>query len=248
MKFQVLSDLHLHPRKRFDLRKASDDVDALILAGDIGAPESDSYQWLVQDAAQLFKYVFVVAGNHEHYGHVWQRTMEIITCTCRKYTNVYHLNCCGVDIPNTNIRVVGATLWSHILPFQEEFIALQVNDFRCIHDWSTDKHMAKHKRDLKYITREALRCQDTGRRLVVITHHAPLEDNTSHPKHTHSPVSSSFSSDLEHLFGRPIVAWVFGHTHYCVNSTINGVKLVSNQLGYDDEQVERFDPCFVVDV
>jgi len=34
------------------------------------------------------------------------------------------------------------------------------------------------------------------------------------------------------MMNKPIVCWCFGHTHYSSDQIINGVRLVSNQLGY----------------
>lgn len=239
MRFQVLSDLHLEPNKVWPLEKAYG-ANALILAGDIGAPESDAYKSLIRDAASMFSYVFVVAGNHEHYGHVWQRTMEIINNTCKQYENVYHLNCSGVDVPLSNgqiLRVVGATLWSAVSWEQAEDVTRCLNDFRCMKGWTLEKYIARHRHDVRYIEHEVEWCASTGRKVLVVTHHAPLPDSvTCARKYWNSSISTAFYSQLSHLFlQNHIVAWVFGHTHHNINVTFsveNPVKIVSNQRGY----------------
>jgi predicted phosphodiesterase len=69
MRFALVSDIHLEcmdkPARLKNL--VTSDAEVLILAGDIGHPSQDSYWELLQDAADAFVHVFVVAGNHEYY-------------------------------------------------------------------------------------------------------------------------------------------------------------------------------------
>jgi hypothetical protein len=48
--------------------------------------------------------------------------------------------------------------------------------------------------------------------VVVMTHHAPTFEKTSSPKFERTAMSSIYATDLTSMFGKPIVAWLFGHT------------------------------------
>jgi hypothetical protein len=70
---------------------------------------------------------------------------------------------------------------------------------------------------------------------VVVTHHAP--SMVMDTRAAGSLVSTAFSTELDaaSLFRRPVVAWISGHTHDCVDVLVNDVRLVSNCMGYRDE-------------
>ena len=53
--------------------------------------------------------------------------------------------------------------------------------------------------------------------------------------------TSLFSSDLVYLFKYPVRGWISGHTHQSIRIKLNGIKCVSNCLGYDDENNTRYD-------
>lgn len=78
---------------------------------------------------------------------------------------------------------------------------------------------------------------------MVITHHAPLRHGVSRPADEGNAWGTAFGTELigqtgeeRHGFGE--VGWgVFGHTHYCVEFRMGGVKVVSNQRGYIVPQI-----------
>ncbi|PWY65826.1 hypothetical protein BO83DRAFT_410747 [Aspergillus eucalypticola CBS 122712] len=80
-------------------------------------------------------------------------------------------------------------------------------------DWSVDDHNARH----------AAGKRSRQRSLLVVTHHAPLLQGTSSPKHAQSPWSVAFATGVK--------VWVFGHTHYTTDFIEKGVRVVSNQRG-----------------
>ena len=53
-----------------------------------------------------------------------------------------------------------------------------------------------------------------GKRVVVLTHHAPSFHGTCAPQHDGSSIAAGFCSNLEGLLRPPVVAWLFGHTHW----------------------------------
>ena len=83
MKIQVLSDLHIEYQP-FELVKAQD-ADILVMAGDIGNPHSIEYKALVAKAANLYKRVIIIRGNHEVYGYTCHTISEIINAMLKYY-------------------------------------------------------------------------------------------------------------------------------------------------------------------
>jgi predicted phosphodiesterase len=224
------------------------DCDALVLAGDIGDPFSITYSQFIQQAASMYKYIFLIKGNHECYNSTVKDTIAKITQICDAYPNVFFLDReTFYDIGDT-IRVCGVTLWSHI---QQNDIHKRVLDFTRIKDWNIEKHNHEHCLDVCFLQHQIQNAASTNKRLVVITHHAPYTIGTSHPDHEKSTITSAYSTDLSYLIKAPIIAWIYGHTHFSQHQIINGVHLLSNQRGTRREcacEFSRFDPLFTISV
>lgn len=243
MKFYILSDLHLE-MSNYNLEKIKD-VDNLILAGDIGIPTSPEYESFIKKTSELYKNVFLITGNHEYYENDIRSTNDIIELLIKEYDNVYFLNNKTIDIDD--YRIIGTILWSDIMEYERSEIQQYISDFRLIKNWSIEKNNHEHFKNIQFIKNEIKRGLSDNKKLIIITHHAPLRNITCKPEHIGSLLSSAFSTDLSYLFKKPIVAWIFGHTHYSCNTTFNDIKLISNQRGYNDEKT-KFDPLFVVDM
>jgi predicted phosphodiesterase len=245
MKFHLISDIHLEISP-FTLIKP-DDANILILAGDIGNPTSNDYYDLIEKTSKLYKYVFIIKGNHECYGYDLQKTDEKISHIVDKFSNVFYLQQKIVDIEE-DIRVVGVTLWSDIMDYQRSDIGCFISDFRLIKEWNIETNNHEHFKDVQFIKNEIKRAKDDNKKLIIITHHAPSYRGTSRPEHNGSSLSSAFCTDLEYLFNDPIKTWVFGHTHHSCKLSINNIPLLSNQRGYEDDEITLFDPLFTFEV
>lgn len=245
MKFHLLSDLHLEISP-FTLNKPKD-ADILILAGDIGDPTSNDYRDLIEKTSNLYKYVFIVKGNHECYGYDLQKTGQKIAHVVDKFSNVFYLQKRTIDIEE-NIRILGVTLWSDIMDYQRSDIGCFLADFRLIKEWNIENNNHEHFKDVKFIKNEINRAKEDNKKLIIITHHAPSYRGTSRPEHSGNSLSSAFCTDLEYLFNDPIKAWVFGHTHHSCKLLINNIPLISNQKGYGDNEITLFDPLFTFEI
>lgn len=229
--FQLLSDLHLEFDSRFDIHKAGE---ILLLAGDIGNPWTNAYKGFLKKASSLFDHVFVVAGNHEYYTSSIHKVDAHIDTLCAELGNVFFLQQKAVDIDD-NVRVIGATLWSNIDDDQRSDVACFLADYRCIKDWTIERNNNMHTKHLAFIKAEIERAKADYKKLVVLTHHAPSFVNTSSPMHSGGILSSAFATCLDDLFGDPIVAWAYGHTHFSNKQVRKGMVLISNQRGYHGE-------------
>ncbi len=59
-------------------------------------------------------------------------------------------------------------------------------------------------------------------------------------------LAHAFASPLQYFFDhthnpqyKALCGWVFGHSHYCVDRTVNGIPLVANQRGYEPKEVAK---------
>lgn len=243
-RIQVMSDLHLEQDPDFQLHAFAP---YLALCGDIGSPCTQVYVDFLLKAATLFEKVFIIAGNHEHYGSNVQETLKAIDAVCLEAPDVLiHLNKQEYDVGN--YRILGATLWSSLGEEEDaREIAFFVSDFRLIRGMDTWTYERRHAEDVYWLQEAIYRCVQDGRTAIVLTHHAPTFKNTSHVRHAGSTLSNAFATNLEYLMGAHVPLWCCGHTHHCCDQIINGTRVLSNQRGYPGEST-AFDPNLVVDV
>lgn len=251
-KFQFVSDLHL------EFYATGDPIDSLpvlapylILLGDIGNPFEANYQQFIADQARHFEQVYVVAGNHEYYRNAVPTTDKKITNICKKFSNVHYLNHNAIDVPDTSLRLLGCTLWSHTPTEYKTYIRFMMNDYRHI---STDKAKTKrlsveetnawHAQSVQWLESEIERAKDAGKEVMICTHHAPsITDAVSPEELAQGPSHAAMcGTDLSRLFKTPVKAWLFGHSHHnCDFFSPHKVRIVSNQKGYINEET-GYDP------
>lgn len=136
-----------------------------------------------------------------------------------------------------SVTVLGCTLWSAIPPALFETVARSLRDFTRVQNWTVKDYTNSHARDLEWLTNEcaAIRAQEPHRRVIVLSHHAPTRHGTSAPQHANSPLTSAFATELttHTVWASPITVWAFGHTHHNSDQVLKGIRVVSNQRGYD---------------
>ena len=241
MRFNVLSDLHLRngPFDAWDeLEHGERESSVMLLAGDIGnACDPELFAFLERlTACPRFSHVILVKGNHEAFGSTVRETDVTLMRFADRLPKLVYLNRGWFDVPGSDIRVAGCTLWTHVSPMQQSRVIAEVGDFTHIREWSLKKRHTEHERDVDFIVDAMGSAVRDNKRVVLITHHAPIEHIGSGPAHQVGPYTSSFECDLTYMLVSPIVAVVFGHTHFSVDTTLaNGVRCVSNQKGKVDD-------------
>jgi predicted phosphodiesterase len=249
---QVASDLHLHRNKTFDFE--SSDSDILILAGDI-MTGTRGIEFAETLAYQHNKPVIYIAGNHEYYMHNYTQLQESLRVQAGKSQNVHFLN--NDVFYYQDIRFVGSTLWTDYKldgRFEQQdvmqYVGNVLNDHRYISFGTEGLFTTQHALMLHDISRNFLREELNKRwdgKTVVITHHAPSL-KCAHPNFQMDHVAGAFISDCEDLIELADV-WIFGHTHANVDFHIGKCRVVSNQLGYENERVPvAFRPDLIIEV
>ena len=267
MKFQVMSDIHIE-FPNVEPPKITPLSDVLFLAGDIGKPSKPNMVNFLRHMASIFPQVYFVAGNHEFYfGEYWTVKKEI-EGICADIPNLHFLDRGSVLWINEStgeppVRIIGCTLWSHVPESDEPSVSRMLNDYHTIQyrspmDGSIDvpKRLtvrdtnAMHQADVQFIEQELAKSREAGEsKAIVMTHHAPLSNGVSDPQYENggSPIASAFQTPLDHLMGHNLKYWLYGHTHYNGDVTVNGTRVVANQAGYVHEKM-KWNPDTVFEI
>lgn len=238
---QYVSDVHREYHINQPWPKIIPKAKYLALAGDIGNPKDKSYSNYISYCCSLFEHVFVVAGNHELWSH------EIDTCK-RKIRSICNekANCTFLDdevVMVNGVRVFGSILWSPVT----ERAAKGMNDYNTI--FLNNKHLTPidtRKMHSATIQRIEKLLEEDDTPLLVITHYAPLHKMNG--DYGESPNISAFCGELEHLFRKPLIGWISGHTHSSTRTWENGIPCCSNCWGYDSKEYSKYNADAVVDV
>ena len=150
-KLQIISDIHLEYRSNiFKFPKCGE---YLALLGDIGHPNTELYKDFIKAQSERFTKVYVIAGNHEFYGHSIRQSKALIKKACKEAgKNVIFLDN-KFDYIDDNVIVIGSTLWSKLdLTDDWSFFSDVLN----IKDWSVKKSNTTHSKCIKFIHKTLL--------------------------------------------------------------------------------------------
>jgi len=272
---QYVSDIHLETYKShsgLDFSKILKPVAPyLALCGDIGYPGTPLYEPFLKYCSDNFDHIFYVAGNHEFYNDLQRvkkylrtpssievETLQFYLDTrdmrtqkireiCKKFSNIHFLDKETFTIPDTNIVVIGCTLWTK-LNIQNPYILRSFNDFfricadkdnlltpKTYDDWN-EEHT-------DFLAKAIAENNGPDKRLIVITHHCPTYDIITENYRENDPhkINSFFAnSDLITPFGKNVKAWLCGHTHGCNTIKIGETIVATNTFGYEWEMIGGF--------
>ncbi|KAK4235321.1 hypothetical protein C8A03DRAFT_36819 [Achaetomium macrosporum] len=219
---QLLSDLHLEVGKQYTTFTFPASAPLLLLAGDIGRlTDYDTYRSFLASQVARYRKVFLLLGNHEFYGLSYESGLETAQHLAEEPSltdRLVLLHRARWDDPDSDLTILGCTLWPAIPEESCAIVEAKVNDFKMIDGWGQ--------------VAEATR-SDPERRILIATHHAPCVEGISRPEHVNNPWAPAFATDLVAQGGwGGVEAWVFGHTQFSSRLSRKGVKLVSNQRGY----------------
>jgi predicted phosphodiesterase len=246
MRLHVLSDLHL---ELGDYTPKRTDADVVVLAGDIHQG-SQGIQW----ARRYFpkKPVIYVMGNHEFYGYDIRSLVE----RCRAETRGSSI--CLLENQSAQIGGVtflGCALWTDFRLWPKPVEAMEaardyMNDFKLIRTSSgrlrPEDTVQFHQASVAWL-KSQLKKNDP-KKTVIITHHAP-GSNSIPPQNAGDILNAAFASDLDSLIrANRVPLWIHGHTHYNVDYKIGATRIYSNQRGYPDEKLLRFEREKIIEI
>jgi len=233
----LISDLHLEFNNPFPL--IPDNVDILLLAGDIGLPHLTQYLDFLIYCSKKAKHVILITGNHEYYHSkgfqiIDQSIQELIGEL--KIENLHFLQRSFIDIDD--FRILGCTFWSKI-PSEHSFkVELSMNDYKRIKKKVPVRGNSRrvnitsydvnkwHQTDREWLEKQ-IRLSPLP--VVVVTHHAPtlnkIEESIEH----------AYFSEIDDLNLDKVVLWVYGHTHQAKFNQHEVTTFWCNPVGYPGE-------------
>lgn len=245
MRIKVLSDIHLelfkNTKRDWVNKFIKPNCDVLVLAGDIGYPDSEIYKDFLIQTNSLFKRTYLITGNHEYYSSLSINNIHYKIRDIIKENNLTNTKFLLNEYEDfEGYRFVGTTLWSQI-----KNPLYLINDFNKIPEMTVNLYNQLHDESTTYIKKILDESQEANKKIVMITHHLP-SNTLNDPKYAHyANYNQCFSSPIDHLIKNPIVLWIYGHTHTPSNKIINDVKMICNPIGYPKENPE---PDFNCDV
>jgi len=254
MKLQIISDLHTEFFTPEELNRflfsfsPQNDVDVLILAGDIGVPavKPNNLKATIDYFTRNYKKVLFVAGNHEFYSGNFKSINNYLKSLEHKYYSNFFFLDNETRIVN-NRRFIGSTLW---FPRNVNNILYtgSLNDFRFIKQNLEDFEKSGEE-SIKFITEW---CIDDGKTNIVITHHLPSIQSTPEIFKT-SKINLFFINPLAEkvIHEKQPSLWIHGHTHNSCDYMMGETRIVCNPYGYDRHEYSQnrlFNKGFIVDV
>lgn len=253
--FGLASDLHMDFRgmnqEFFEWRG-----DALLLAGDLAEEDKlrkmDDFWSRVADMAEQ---VYVVAGNHEHYGSEIDETHDHLRNYLARFSHV-HLMENDVRFLH-GVAIFGATMWTDFEggnPMRILEATDAMNDYRKIRIKKSGytklrplHTMAKHQATLTALDEVVKSHPETP--MVVMTHHAPSYRSVPERFKSYT-LNAAYASRLDDFIeDRPqIKVWVHGHIHTRADYMIgDNCRVMVHARGYPGENflMGDYDPYTV---
>lgn len=251
MKIQFESDIHLESRRGFQLQ--STDSDIIILAGDIGVGmtgiEYASMQVQIHE-----KPVIYIAGNHEFYRYDYDELLSAMRSYADTIPDLHFME--KDELIYQGVRILATTLWTDFLgdgSLSQEanmaVIEVSLNDHILIRKgdrrFSPDDALSLHLEAKAWLTTKL--DENFDGKTVVVTHHAPSLV-AQHLDYDYSPMSTGFLSEMDDLVSKADL-WIYGHSHSNIDTMIGKCRLVSNQTGYQYEDIPvPFNPDWVIEL
>lgn len=225
------SDLHIEfyeDEKEIKMFFPPHPEDILVLAGDIGNPEQESFDRFIAYCCRSFKHVVYTTGNHEYYNE--NKTMEEVDDMIRdmgdKYRNLHIL--LDTCITLEGINFVGGTLFTYFPEGKYNEAKDVMRDYQFMSPQDT---INRHKKTVEFLDNITGKDNCGQNMFVVVTHHLPSYTGISR-EYKNDPYNYLFANHLDALLRRDnILAWICGHTH---SQNIVG-KLHINPFGYPGE-------------
>jgi len=227
-KLQYASNFFLNLQKRTEIKSMlKPKCNNLALLGNICSLDTEKsisiYKNFLSYTSYNWDSVYLVPGPYEYSSITpknYMRCLEELYEIKESYSNITILNNSHVVVPNTDIQLIGSTLWArnpyltHECMFEYSYIWLQRHSGLAnvmgsdIVNW--------HLEDVHYIKS----IMNNNYRSIVLTHHLP-----HNILHNDSKRVRIDSSNLEGILHKPIEIWLGGA----------GNKSVTGSLGYSND-------------
>jgi len=237
MKIDLISDVHAE-FSPWKVTKTSDDVETLIMAGDIILiKDFKKHKSFFEQVSKLYKNVIYVIGNHCWYNGTYPDDLNTLRNHLKSFSNIHVLEKQSIEIGD--ILFIGGCLWTDCNksdPMTMMVLTQSMNDFRIINNGSVpftvEDAVKDHEECLKYFRKELGKNKD--KKCVVISHHAPSFGCINEIYHNEHHLNYGYFSNLDQfiLDRKQIKVWVHGHVHIPVDFFRGTCRILSNPRGY----------------
>lgn len=248
MNIQIISDIHTEcqsdqGRKLLQKICSTMNIDALVVAGDLGTIKSLRYAFSI--LCNEKENVVYVPGNHEFWRSSPTQTHDLLQEMCDKYPNLHWLNNSSVTIKGQ--KFLGNTLW---FPKNTQTVGNAItynfnsitrwSDFSEIKDfepWIWDQFEATANYIVDNVTEDD----------IVVTHHLPFPECIA-PQWKNDPYNCYFLADMSHKMKLALSPkmWILGHTHTGMDFKKNysdisnqDTRVICNPVGYIKEHERK---------
>lgn len=270
MKIQILSDLHREfPSGEYDGREVKIQAslkntcaDVTILAGDTHTKGRG-----IELAARHWpdRPVLMVCGNHELYGQSYPQHIQKLREKATEFPNVHFLENEAVDIGG--VVFLGCTLWTDcklwesgpcagLYSYPKTIADLMhgMNDYSRVTFFDGRSYRPLKPADMIKVHLSSVRWLREqfeiykGRKIVVITHHAPSFKSVPET-YQQDVLSAAYASHLDELVKASGAAlWIHGHNHGAADYLLGKTRVICNSKGYPHETGTGFKPSLVIKV
>jgi predicted phosphodiesterase len=256
MKIAYISDTHHEFASQTEQATLNQDVDVLVLAGDIDQAKRVPDRALSIANGHAKNVVFVF-GNHEYYGERMDKARR--QCCERLETidtngvNLYFLDNGSVEIDG--FTFIGATLWTNYQLYGNQPLAMMeaewgLNDFRRITIFKNGSYRKINAKDIlsenviseQFIFSKLADQREKGllEKTIVVTHHGP-DGSCIDPEFLGSPLNPAYASNYGNRIayeGGPKL-WISGHMHVPDDHMIGDTRHLRNPYGYPGQLPDR---------
>ena len=246
--FQLYSDIHIESWNKLPELPVKSKY--LILAGDICQFNHNLFFKFLDYCSVHWEKTFYIPGNHEYYSlkkNMDELEFEYKYFISKRYKNVFYLNNSFTSL-NEEINIYGTTFWTEP-PFlvSGKQIKYYINDYSNIQYFnnSSNRVVDLDSCKIRQLSNDSFNqlqeyLNETTKKTMIITHFPPTRNGTSDPKYsiTNPLIQSYFSwpnDTLSKLNLKNVLTWISGHTHWSYDFQQDGIRLISNQLGYKSE-------------
>lgn len=238
--FDLISDLHLDASPTFNWSHQATSP-YCVVAGDV-ANDPKILRRALNDLGNNYQAVFYIDGNEEH-----RRNYESLDTSYRDLTrmlqgidNVVYLHDHVVVVNDVAILAANGW-WSN--DYDPRWSPEETKS--CVADWykvstaAVDNMHAVALSDAAYLDRSLAKMQKhlDVEKIVLVTHSVPLPRFFQHDKDLVNTYRMNTTSNihmikaLESDTQNKVTTWCFGHYHWAVDETVDGIRYVCNPRG-----------------
>lgn len=239
--FDLISDLHIEDNPPFDWKDQPTSTFCLV-AGDVSR-DLKTVRTVLKDLGNCYEAVFYIDGNNEHAENWPDKLISYpkLSRALKKpgpnatflYNHVVIIN---------DVAILAANGW-----FSYDYLnTISVSESKeslCqylgINQDVADYIGLLAQSDADYLSRSVKKLQKyvDVKKIIIMTHTPPLARFVEHDPdlgnswRLNTTINSKLAQVLSHDKEKKIKAWCFGHYHWPVDETVDGIRYVCNPMG-----------------